>query len=75
MEARIDQYIDKYLGYFQPYKKGVWCYEDGILMTAIFDMYKVTGDKKYFDFVYNFYDSMIEEDGVIKNYEPTKYSI
>ena len=43
MEARIDQYIDKYLGYFQPYKKGVWCYEDGILMTAIYDMYKVTG--------------------------------
>lgn len=75
MESRIDQYIDKYLGYFQPYKKGVWCYEDGILMTAIYDMYKVTGDQKYYDFVYKFYDSMISEDGVIKNYEPTKYSI
>ena len=75
MNKQIENYIDKYMANFHPYKDGVWCYEDGILMTAIYDMYKVTGDKKYYDFVFKFYDSMIGEDGVIKNYDPTKYSI
>ena len=71
----INKYIDTYMAKFHPYKDGVWCYEDGILMTAIMDMYNETGDKKYYDFVYNFYDSMISSDGVISRYEPTKYSI
>ncbi|MBQ1757832.1 MAG: glycoside hydrolase family 88 protein, partial [Erysipelotrichaceae bacterium] len=75
MNEVINKYIDKYMEYFTPYKKGAWCYEDGILMTAIYDMYKATGEQKYYDFVYKFYDGMISEDGVIKNYEPTKYSI
>ena len=73
MDQKINKYIDKYMEYFTPYKKGVWCYEDGILMTAIYDMYKVSGEKKYYDFVYKFYDSMIDANGVIKTYEPEKY--
>lgn len=75
MNNVINKYIDKYMEYFKPYKNGVWCYEDGILMTAIYDMYKASGEQKYYDFVYKFYDGMIDEKGVIKNYEPTKYSI
>ena len=71
----INKYIDKYMDDFVPYKKGIWCYEDGILMTAIYDMYKATGDKKYYDFVYRFYDSMISMDGVISKYDPEDYSI
>lgn len=39
MNNVINKYIDKYMEYFNPYKNGVWCYEDGILMTAIYDMY------------------------------------
>ena len=75
MNNAINKYIERYLYWFQPYKGGRWCYEDGILMTAIYDMYKVSGDKKYFDFVYNFYDSMISADGVISDYDPEEYSI
>ena len=65
MNEVINKYIDKYMEYFTPYKKGVWCYEDGILMTAIYDMYKATGEKKYYDFVYKFYNGMIGEDGQV----------
>ncbi len=75
MNQTVERYIDKYMKDFTPYKKGAWCYEDGILMTAIYDMYQATGEQKYYDFVYRFYDSMIQEDGVIRNYEPEKYSI
>ena len=75
MNSLIDKYIDKYMELFVPYKGGTWCYEDGILMTAIYDMYLVTKDRKYRDFVYRFYDSMISADGVISNYDPEDYSI
>lgn len=75
MNCLVDKYIDKYMELFTPYKAGTWCYEDGILMTAIYDMYKATGDKKYFDFVYNFYDKAILPDGYIKEYNPLDYSI
>ena len=75
MNSTIDKYIDRYMELFTPYKAGRWCYEDGILMTAIYDMYKVTGNKKYYDFVYNFYDNAILPDGYIKEYNPLDYSI
>ena len=41
----IETYLDHYLENFHPYKDGRWCYEDGILMKAVYDMYKVTGNK------------------------------
>lgn len=74
-KTQINKYIDKYMELFTPYKKGRWCYEDGILMTAIIDMYLATKEQKYYDFVYKFYDGMIDADGVIKNYNPEEYSI
>lgn len=71
----IETYLDTYLANFHPYKDGRWCYEDGILMKAVYDMYKVTGNKSYYDFVFNYYDSMINEDGSIVNYSVTEYNI
>ncbi len=71
----IDNYIDQYMANFHPYKDGRWCYEDGILMTALYDMYKATGEQKYFDFVDNYYDSMINEDGTIVKYSVNEYNI
>ena len=75
MNKDIASYINNYIDNFKPYKNGRWCYEDGILMTAIYDLYKVTNDKKYYDFVYNFYDNHIEDDGTIKNYKVDEYNI
>lgn len=69
------EYIKRYMEEFKPYKNGRWCYEDGILMKAIWDMYCVTNDLDYKNFVIKYYDSMINEDGSIKNYNLEEFNI
>jgi len=73
--TQIEKYIDHYMESFHPYKDGRWCYEDGILMTAIYDMYKATKEQKYYDFVFKYYDSMVNSDGTIVNYRVDEYNI
>lgn len=71
----IEEYIKQYMERFRPYKGGVWCYEDGILMNALFTLFKKTGRKKYWEFVKRYYEEMISAEGVIKNYSPEEYNI
>ncbi|MBR2599772.1 MAG: hypothetical protein IKD84_02535 [Erysipelotrichaceae bacterium] len=35
MNEVINKYIDKYMEYFTPYKKGAWCYEDAYIPQRI----------------------------------------
>ena len=55
-------------------KKPVWNYIDGCMMTSLLELYKETKEQKYLDFVVNFVDYYVFEDGTIRGYEPTKYS-
>ncbi len=55
-------------------KKPSWNYIDGCMTASLIEMYKTTGDKKYFDFVKKFVDYYVSEDGSILGYEKEKYS-
>ena len=55
-------------------KKLNWNYIDGCMTASLIELYKTTGDKKYFDFVKNFADYYVHEDGTITGYEVEKYS-
>ena len=56
-------------------KKPAWNYIDGCMMTSLFSIYKLTGDKKYLDFVENFIDYYVFEDGSIRGYELDTYNL
>ena len=56
-------------------KAGSWNYIDGCMLTALLEMYKITGDKAYFDFVDGFVDDFISDDGIIRTYNPEKYEL
>lgn len=71
----LEAYFQQIITRFQPYKGGVWCYEDGILMNAFLALYQVTKKQEYLDFVCNYYDMMIDNTGNIKNYHPDEYNI
>jgi unsaturated rhamnogalacturonyl hydrolase len=71
----LENYFQQITSRFQPYKGGVWCYEDGILMNACYQYYQTTKKQAYLDFVINYYDAMIDEEGNIKNYQPEEYNI
>ncbi len=49
---------------------GSWNYIDGCMMTALLNLYEITGERKYFDFVESFIDAFIGEDGSIRTFRP-----
>ncbi|MDR2938065.1 MAG: glycoside hydrolase family 88 protein [Prevotellaceae bacterium] len=55
--------------------KPKWGYCQGLETHAIFEVYKVTGNKKYLDFVKSFGDTMVYADGSIRTYELSKFNI
>ena len=81
----IDKYIDKLMTSAPDMplwnieairlgKKPSWNYIDGFMMVSLIELYKTTGNKKYFDFVKKFVDYYVHEDGTIEGYEIEKYS-
>lgn len=81
----IDKYIDKLmtsdpalpLWNVESIKQGKparWNYIDGCMMTSLIELYKLTGEKKYIDFVKKFTDYYVSDDGSIRGYEPENYS-
>ncbi len=83
----IDRYIDKLINLSapgKPYwnievlregKKVSWNYIDGCMTNSLLELYKLTGDKKYFDFVKSYIDFFVNEDGTINGYNREHYSI
>lgn len=63
-KERLGNYIDHFLATFTHYKpNGKWCYEDGVLLQGVYQLYRVTRDKKYFDFCLRYFETNIGEDG------------
>lgn len=58
---------------FSPKPK--WNYCHGLELQAMLDLWKTTGDQKYFDYAYGFADLMVEPDGAVKTYKPAEYNI
>lgn len=67
-------YINKFLENYKNYKE-YWNYEDGCVLMGCQQLYLATGEKKYFDFIVNYLDAVIGDDGVISNYEFGKHNI
>ncbi|MDD4000090.1 MAG: glycoside hydrolase family 88 protein, partial [Bacilli bacterium] len=71
----VNEYINEIMKNFHPYKEGRWCYEDGILVYAFYVLYQKTKNQVYLDFVLRYYEEMISENGIIKNYDADEYNI
>lgn len=83
----IDRYIDRLIEDTTPdkpiwnienIKNGKapgWNYIDGCMMTSLYTIYKQTGNKKYLDFIDNFVDFYVFEDGSIRGYELDTYNV
>jgi len=56
-------------------KKWVWGYAQGVGCTAMLKVWKRTNDPKYYNYVYQWADAMVREDGSIRNYKTTDYNI
>lgn len=52
-----------------------WNYIDGCMMSSILELYKITKEKKYLDFIENYLNFFIEENGNIKTYDINKFTL
>lgn len=56
-------------------EKPKWEYTHGLIMTSMEKLYDTTGEEKYLNYIKNFADFMVEEDGSIKTYKKSDYNI
>ncbi len=87
MYKAVDRYIDSLLVSSTPEKpvwnieqirqgkKPSWNYIDGCMLISLITLYKKTGDKKYFNFVKNFVDFFVDENGNIAYYKEEEYNL
>ena len=52
-----------------------WNYCHGLELEAIYDVYRKTGDKKYYNYALSYADTVINPDGTIKSYKLEEYNI
>jgi unsaturated rhamnogalacturonyl hydrolase len=52
-----------------------WDYVHGLVLTSFLELYKKTGNRKYFDYVFGYADTLIADDGSIWKYKISDYNI
>lgn len=52
-----------------------WNYIDGCMMIALLNMYRITGEKRYYDFAENFLSYYVFEDGSIRGFDEKDYNL
>lgn len=52
-----------------------WNYVDGCMILALLEIYRATGEKKYYDFADAFIDFRVSDDGSIFGYHVDEYNI
>jgi len=55
-------------------KKLSWNYIDGCMTTSLVSLYRETKEQKYLDFLIQWTDFFVKDDGQIIGYDPTHYS-
>lgn len=83
----INQYMDRLIAEGSPQnpvwniefirqkKKPSFNYIDGCMMISLINLYKKTGEEKYFDFVKNYIDFFLTDDGDILYYDKEEYNL
>lgn len=56
-------------------EKPKWDYKMGLILSGFEKLYQKTNDKKYFDYIKEYADEMIDADGNIKKYDIKEYNI
>lgn len=55
--------------------KPKWSYTNGLVLQAMSKVYEETNNQKLYDYIYDYANRMIEEDGAIKTYKMSNYNL
>lgn len=56
-------------------KAPAWNYVDGCMMTSLIELYKTTSERKYLEFVKDYTDYYVFEDGTLRGYDRTTFNL
>ncbi|GHE29676.1 hypothetical protein GCM10017764_10810 [Sphingobacterium griseoflavum] len=56
-------------------KGPTWTYDMGVVLEGMAEVWRNTGDATYFNYIQNWMDRYVAEDGEIRNYRATEYNI
>lgn len=72
---KLRKFVEKFYEDYSGVRFDKWNYEDGCLLTAAIELYRVTGEARYRDFVVGYADRYVQEDGTILFYKQTDYNL
>jgi unsaturated rhamnogalacturonyl hydrolase len=72
-ESEMQRRGDSFL--FNDSAKTSWVYETAVFLKGLEQVWRQTGDEKYFAYIKKVVDSYVEPDGRIKTYELEEYNI
>ncbi|MGB4661638.1 MAG: glycoside hydrolase family 88 protein [Mobilitalea sp.] len=72
--AVLPQFIKEYLKHYQNYKDH-WNYEDGCILIGCMQLYRVTRDIAYRDYIIRYMEDFINQDGTIQTFLTTEHNI
>ena len=75
MNKKLNEYIKCYLDHFKSAKVDKWNYEDACVLIGAIQIYQASGESFYKNFVINYFDKYIKEDGSIDYYQKENYNI
>ena len=59
----------------KPDLTAAWTYDVGIVLKGFEELYHLTGEEKYFDYIKEVMDFFVEEDGSVKMYNRDEYAL
>ncbi len=59
----------------QPLGYGVWDYVTGTVLWSMAELWRTTGEQRYFDYIQKTVDAVVDEDGTIHNYRMEDYNL
>ena len=72
---KMERYIEDFYKDFSRVRMDKWNYEDGCIMIAAIQLYEAAGDVRFRNFVVEYMDRYVTEEGEILHYKRDDYKL
>ena len=69
------EYFEQFCQRYQPYKQGVWCYEDGCIYRGLMLLHRSSGERRWLDHLARLVSQQVGADGELLGYDPREFNI
>lgn len=74
-KEKLERFIEDFYRDLSKVKMDKWNYEDGCILTAAIQLYEATGKERFRDFILEYMDSYVTEEGEILHYKMEDFNL